>query len=295
MINEEDAEMIRIQVRGLGANLSAFVERHKEIERENHLLRMRISQLEATNVTLTVLPKHVSTQTEISVDETTPSPTSPRSQSPSPPQSPFHTKSSPHSLLQSPQQSPLQQMSTPPVSVASSTISPTAQVELVPSPLIFESVPPDDQEISLQSTIDEGDCVESDSVAKEDSSKTEAPRHSRVHVRLNSLDEFETPSTPFGLAEILHMNPDPTTAAAMATIAFTIMNNNRNFNDGGNNGYVGYPNLLPTLWHVIARRARSRPRRHLCEHILRRTPASPSDGGLGLGFLLGDVVFRDVV
>lgn len=279
-MDEEEAQMVRLHVKGLGANLSELVERNKAIERENRSLRARVSELEAVQVVATTpLREHVSTQTDPSLIQDSPprssqhSPTTPMSSNPpSPP--PLPTGSNP----------PIPEPSPVPVQETSVAVvvqpAPPHQVEEAVVPVLQNSIP------------EEGNTTEMSTLSEQ---------HPRLISEGSNLENnvatcpIECLRPPVGLAEALLMNPDPATAAAMGSVSLAYPEEEGEHSNEGNtnNHAVSRPGILPSLWHVLARRGRLPSRQSLCTHIVRSTPAAPSDGGRGLGFLLGEVVVRD--
>lgn len=286
-MDEEEAQIVRLHVKGLGANLSALVERNKAIERENRSLRARVSELEAVQVVATTpLREHVATQTDFSlIQESSPSSSrrSPTTLIPSDPPTPPPSPSRANSPVSDRSPVPIQEPVQEPVQEASMTVVvqpvPQQQVEVAVTAVQISN-PEEGNTNEMRNLpeqrlkpIDEGSNLEMDLINH--------PIHS-LHA-------------PVGLAEALHMNPDPATAVAMGTVSLVCPEEeNEECNEGNTSDHaVSRPAMLPSLWHVLARRGRLPSRPRLCNRIVRRTPATPSDGGRGLGFLIGDVIVRD--
>lgn len=279
-MDEEEAQMVRLHVKGLGANLSELVERNKAIERENRSLRARVSELEAVQVVATTpLREHVSTQTDPSLIHDSPpgssrhSPTTPTSSNPpSPP--PLATR--PNPPVSKPSPVPVQE---PSVAVFVQPALPH-QVEVAVVPVLQTSIP------------EEGNTTEMSTFSDQHPQLINEGRVSENNITTYPIECLHP---PVGLAEALHMNPDPATAAAMGSVGLAYPEEEGEHSDEGNtnNHAVSRPGILPSLWHILARRGRLPSRQSLCTHIVRSTPAAPSDGGRGLGFLLGEVVVRD--
>lgn len=275
-MDEEEAQVVRLHVKGLGANVSALVERNKAIERENRSLRARVSELEAAQVVnATHLRENAATQTDFPL------------------------------VLDTPPGSPQRGSTTHIGSVPSSPPS---------SPQRVEPAIPDQPEVPVQETFstnvtqpiaphqDKADVTPAESIAFEEdkeirSSPSQQDSQPADEGYLARLHVTNCTQIPIGLAEALDVEPDAATAAAMGTACLVSPEQeDRNWEEENcANQCVSRPGMLPSLWHVLARRGRLPPRHQLNDHIIRSTPAAPSDGGRGLGFMLGDVVVRDPV
>lgn len=268
-MDEDAVQTLRSQVKGIGANLSAIIERSKATERDNRTLRLRLAELEARFSTAAAVPSSMDIKEKEKDKESRKNKDKEK-----------ESRKEKDKVKGKEKDRDRDRQTGKTAAVIVKRVHAGTQTNVKHTVVRRESISEqgqnsnggyEDNEGSTETTI-ENNSTETDKLRKWTGRHTRLPTLSPSHRRNHTLSALVTPSA------------QPTTSNSPSdSLSSSYCQSNT---EGNNRPFAN------ALWYVLVSRQRASAPTPVCPLVLCRLPIGPSDHRAGLGFFVGEIVAR---